>query len=128
MAETQVQEQKGRKILLAYFEKIDNSVASCFTKDDVKNLLETVINDLSKGESFGEFTLEDFYKRLKDVIPDVIRNMSDDEIVDTGNVCFDISNGNEIEVSNWEIEYDSIVDNVINCIDEEFMDFQETHG
>jgi hypothetical protein len=89
--------------------KVQESVGSLFTKEDVINLINQIQDEQAKVD----------FDELKERIEAIINDADDDEIeVDTNRCSFEIQNGNEIMVDDVRYDTDNFKSNIIHDIEQ----------
>ena len=88
--------------------KVNESISSVFTKDDVIRLIEQI--EESTNVALTETQIDEISENIKREL----KRMNSDEIVDFDSVEFDIEYGNRIQLQNIDINYINI-EEVVEC-------------
>ena len=93
---------------------VKNAPGSIFTKDDVIGIINSLTQD-------------DKTKNILDLIEMTItRVLNNNDYVDYNNVEYGIDYDNRIEVTNIEIDKDSLIQDILSELDDEFVKVEET--
>jgi len=93
---------------------VKNAPGSIFTKDDVIGIINTLTED-------------DKTTYILDLIErKITRVLNNNDYIDYESVEFGIDYDNRIEVTNIEIDKDSLIRDILNELDEEFAKVEET--
>jgi hypothetical protein len=108
--------------------QVQNSLGSLFTKDDVVNCLNMVVEEKPKVEE----TKADFkaiLNLIKNKIEETIDNFdfNDSDNFDITEFEFDIRYGNQIEVDSYEVDAHQQKSNLLGAISEAFDELVEEH-
>ena len=108
--------------------QVQNSLGSLFTKDDVVNCLNMVVEEKPKVEE----TKADFkaiLNLIKNKIEETIDNFdfNDSDNFDITEFEFDIRYGNQIEVDSYEVDARQQKSNLLDVISEAFDELVEDH-
>jgi hypothetical protein len=108
--------------------QVQSSLGSLFTKDDVVNCLNMVVEEKPKVEE----TKADFkaiLNLIKNKIEETIDNFdfNDSDNFDITEFEFDIRYGNQIEVDSYEVDARQQKSNLLDTILEAFNDLEEEH-
>ena len=108
--------------------QVQNSLGSLFTKDDVVNCLNMVVEEKPKVEE----TKADFkaiLNLIKNKIEETIDNFdfNDSDNFDITEFEFDIRYGNQIEVDSYEVDARQQKSNLLDVISEAFDELVEEH-
>jgi len=108
--------------------QVQNSLGSLFTKDDVVNCLNMVVEEKPKVEE----TKADFkaiLNLIKNRIEETIDNFdfNDSDNFDITEFEFDIRYGNQIEVDSYEVDAHQQKRNLLDTILEAFNELEEEH-
>jgi hypothetical protein len=109
-------------------QKVQDSLGSLFTKDDVVNCLNMVVEEKPKVEE----TKADFkaiLNLIKNRIEETIDNFdfNDSDNFDITEFEFDIRYGNQIEVDSYEVDAHQQKRNLLDTILEAFNELEEEH-
>ena len=88
-----------------------NDLSSIYSKSDVIKLLKR-IDDTGSGVDITSAQIEKLRDAIFLIIDDALSNIRSMDCVDTGQISFDIQNGNEIYVDDVEVDFDYIAENV----------------
>lgn len=99
---------------LEVIKKVNESVGSLFTKQDVINLVN--------GLEVSGIDLETFKDRVLAIIDDADIDRIE---VDHGNCDFEIRNGNEIRIENVSLDAEDYIDGIKHDIEQLFDSMQE---
>jgi len=108
--------------------RVQDSLGSLFTKDDVINCLNMVVEEKPKVEE----TKADFkaiLNLIKNRIEETIDNFdfNDSDNFDITEFEFDIRYGNQIEVDSYEVDAHQQKRNLLDTILEAFNELEEEH-
>ena len=108
--------------------QVQSSLGSLFTKDDVVNCLNMVVEEKPKVEE----TKADFkaiLNLIKNRIEETIDNFdfNDSDNFDITEFEFDIRYGNQIEVDSYQVDARQQKRNLLDTILETFNDLEEEH-
>ena len=93
---------------------VKNAPGSIFTKDDVIGIINSLTQD-------------DKTKNILDLIEMTItRVLNNNDYIDYNNVEYGIDYDNRIEVTNIEIDKDSLIRDILYELDDEFVKVEET--
>ena len=93
---------------------VKNAPGSIFTKDDVIGIINSLTQD-------------DKTKNILDLIEMTItRVLNNNDYIDYNNVEYGIDYDNRIEVTNIEIDKDSLIQDILSELDDEFVKLEET--
>lgn len=93
---------------------VKNAPSSIFTKDDVINIINSLTED-------------DKTTNILDIIERKITMvLNNNDYIDFDNVEFGIDYDNRIEVTNIEIDKDSLIQDIMSELNEEFAKVEET--
>ena len=93
---------------------VKNAPGSIFTKDDVIGIINSLTQD-------------DKTKNILDLIEMTItRVLNNNDYIDYNNVEYGIDYDNRIEVTNIEIDKDSLIQDILSELDDEFVKVEET--
>jgi len=100
--------------------QVQNSLGSLFTKDDVINCLNMVVEP--KAETKSTYPSRDWLDRIKNEILTRLREIdfNDSDMIDGSNFEFSIKYGNQIELDSFDIDACSLKTYVENEIEEVF--------
>ena len=82
----------------------DNQMGSIYSKDDVIKMLEDIDDVVGVSRLDVDTIVDDIFI----CIDDALSNMRSRDFLDTSNAEFTIRNGNEIEVDDLDINFDTI--------------------
>jgi hypothetical protein len=108
--------------------QVQNSLGSLFTKDDVINCLNMVVEEKPKvEETKAGYPSKEWLNKIKDGILKTIRNVdfNDSDMFDINEFEFEIRYGNTIEVDSYEVDACSLKGYVENQIEEYFDEIQD---
>ena len=108
--------------------QVQNSLGSLFTKDDVINCLNMVVEEKPKVEE----SKQDFLAILNLISNKVKQTINDFDFDDSDNVDvtdfdFRIDYGNQIEVDSYAVDARQQKSNLLDAILEAFSDLEEEH-
>ncbi len=108
-------------------QKVQNSLGSLFTKDDVVNCLNMVVEEPKVEEPKAGYPSKEWLNKIKDGILKTIRNVdfNDSDMYDINEFEFEIRYGNTIEVDSYEVDACSLKGYVENQIEEYFDEIQD---
>ena len=93
---------------------VKNAPGSIFTKDDVIGIINSLTQD-------------DKTKNILDLIEMTIpRVLNNNDYIDYDNIEFEIDYDRRIEVTNIEIDKDSLIRDILSELDDEFVKVEET--
>ena len=93
---------------------VKNAPGSIFTKDDVIGIINSLTQD-------------DKTKNILDLIEMTItRVLNNNDYIDYNNVEYGIDYDNRIEVTNIEIDKDTLIRDILSELDDEFVKVEET--
>ena len=106
--------------------QVQNSLGSLFTKNDVINCLNMVV-EAPKVESKPSYPSKKWLDKIKDVVLQHIRetDFNDSDMFDISNCEFDIRHGNTIELDSFEVDACSLKVYVENQIEEAFGSIED---
>jgi hypothetical protein len=113
--------------------KVENAFPSIFTKNDVIILLgelsDAIENDddVVNGGGIPLIDKDALIDVIRGAVENAIKNMDEDDIIDTSNVEFQFKNGNEIYLESGCIGLNNqdIIDDVMNEIENDIHDMYE---
>jgi RNA binding exosome subunit len=105
--------------------QVQNSLGSLFTKDDVINCLNMVVEP--KAETKASYPSDKWLAKIKDAILETIQDtdFNDSDMFDISEFEFDIKYGNQIEVDSYEVDACSLKVYVENQIEEAFSELDD---
>ena len=108
--------------------KVQDSLGSLFTKDDVVNCLNMVVEEKPKVEE-TKADFEAILNLIKNRIEETIDNFdfNDSDNFDITEFEFDIRYGNQIEVDSYEVDAHQQKRNLLDTILEAFNELEEEH-
>ena len=108
--------------------KVQDSLGSLFTKDDVVNCLNMVVEEKPKVEE-TKADFEAILNLIKNRIEETIDNFdfNDSDNFDITEFEFDIQYGNQIEVDSYEVDAHQQKRNLLDTILEAFNELEEEH-
>ena len=113
--------------------KVQESLGSMFTKDDVINCLNMVVEE-PKVESKPSYPSKKWLDKIKDSILESIRetDFNDSDMFDISDFEFDIKYGNQIEVDSYEVDacalkvyVENEIENVFGGIEDDIIELQQ---
>lgn len=107
-------------------EKVQSSLGSMFTKDDVVNCLNMVVEQ-PKVETEVSYPSKQWLDKIKNSILQRIKesNFNDTDMFEINEFEFDIRYGNTIEVTSFDVDACSLKVYVENEIEEAFGDIED---
>ena len=107
--------------------QVQNSLGSLFTKDDVVNCLNMVVEEPKVEETKADFKA--ILNLIKNKIEETIDNFdfNDSDNFDITEFEFDIRYGNQIEVDSYEVDARQQKSNLLDVISEAFDELVEEH-
>jgi len=113
-------------------QKVQDSLGSLFTKDDVINCLNMVVEEPKVEQPKVEevkagYPSKEWLEKIKRGVMDAIRNVdfNDSDMYDINEFEFEIRYGNNIEVDSYEVDACSLKNYVENQIEEYFDEIQD---
>jgi hypothetical protein len=108
--------------------RVQDSLGSLFTKDDVINCLNMVVEEKPKVEE-TKADFEAILNLIKNRIEETIDNFdfNDSDNFDITEFEFDIRYGNQIEVDSYEVDARQQKSNLLDAISEAFDELVEEH-
>ena len=105
--------------------QVQSSLGSLFTKDDVINCLNMVVEP--KAETKASYPSDKWLAKIKDAILETIQDtdFNDSDMFDISEFEFDIKYGNQIEVDSYEVDACSLKVYVENQIEEAFSELDD---
>jgi hypothetical protein len=91
-----------------------------YTKDDVIRILNTIEVVLDTPR-----LTDDQIEKLKRMVKKSVDNLDTDDVVNSDSVTFSIRNGNEIEVEDIDINYDTITDATDEAVEDFFFELNK---
>ena len=113
--------------------QVQSSLGSLFTKDDVINCLNMVVEE-PKVETKPSFPSKVWLDKIKDSVLEAIRNVdfNDSDMIELDNFEFDIRYGNQIELDSFDVNACSLktyveneIENAFGEIEDEIIEIQE---
>ena len=107
--------------------KVQDSLGSLFTKDDVVNCINMVVEEQPKVETKVSYPSDKWLAKIKDAILQRIidTDFNDSDMFDISEFEFDIKYGNQIEVDSYEVDACSLKVYVENQIEEAFAELDD---
>jgi hypothetical protein len=107
--------------------KVQDSLGSLFTKDDVIKCLQMVVEEQPKVETKVSYPSDKWLAKIKDAILQRIidTDFNDSDMFDISEFEFDIKYGNQIEVDSYEVDACSLKVYVENQIEEAFSELDD---
>lgn len=113
--------------------RVGYAFPSIFTKDDVVQLLKELSDaienddDVVNGGGVPLIDKDALIYVIRGAVENAIKNMDEDDIIDTSNVEFQFKNGNEIYLESGCIGLNNqdIIDDVMNEIENDIHDMYE---
>ena len=107
--------------------KVQDSLGSLFTKDDVVNCINMVVEEQPKVETKPSYPSDKWLAKIKDAILQRIVDIdfNDSDMFDISEFEFDIKYGNQIEVDSYEVDACSLKVYVENQIEEAFAELDD---
>ncbi len=113
-------------------QKVQDSLGSLFTKDDVINCLNMVVEEPKVEqpkveETKAGYPSKEWLEKIKRGVMDAIRNVdfNDSDMFDINEFEFEIRYGNTIEVDSYDVDACSLKGYVENQIEEYFDEIQD---
>jgi len=105
--------------------QVQNSLGSLFTKDDVINCLNMVVEP--KAETKASYPSDKWLAKIKDAILERIQDtdFNDSDMIELDNFEFDIKYGNQIELDSYDVDACSLKTYVENEIEEAFSELDD---
>jgi len=106
--------------------QVQNSLGSLFTKDDVINCLNMVV-EKPKVETKGSYPSKEWLDKIKNSILERVKDVdfNDSDMFDTSEFEFDIRYGNQIEVTSFDVDACALKTYVENEIEETFDSIED---
>jgi hypothetical protein len=113
--------------------QVQNSLGSLFTKDDVINCLNMVV-EAPKVESKPSYPSKKWLDKIKDSVLESIRetDFNDRDMFDISDCEFDIRHGNTIELDSFEVDacalkvyVENEIENVFGGIEDDIIELQQ---
>jgi len=107
--------------------QVQNSLGSMFTKEDVINCLNMVVEEPKVKPKMLNYPSKDWLDKIKDNILKRIKNsnFNDSDMFDVTEFEFDIQYGNQIEVDSYEVDACALKTYVENEIEEAFGEIED---
>jgi hypothetical protein len=107
--------------------KVQESLGSLFTKDDVINCLNMVVEQPKVEETKTGYPSKEWLNKIKNSILQRIKdvNFDDTDMYDMNEFEFDIRYGNTIEVTSFDVDACSLKVYVENEIEEAFGEIED---
>jgi hypothetical protein len=107
--------------------QVQNSLGSLFTKDDVINCLNMVVEEQPKVETKVSYPSDKWLAKIKDAILQRIMDtdFNDSDMIELDNISFDIKYGTQIELDSYDVDACSLKTYVENEIDEAFGEIDD---
>jgi len=109
-------------------EKVQSSLGSLFTKDDVINCLNMVVEEQPKVKpKMLNYPSKQWLDKIKDNILNRIKNtdFNDSDMFDINEFEFEIRYGNTIEVDSYEVDACALKTYIENEIEEAFGEIED---
>jgi hypothetical protein len=106
--------------------QVQNSLGSLFTKDDVINCLNMVVEE-PKVETKVSYPSKEWLDKIKNSILERVKDVdfNDSDMFDISDFEFDINLSNQIEVNSYEVDACSLRGYVENQIEEAFDELED---
>ena len=113
--------------------QVQNSLGSLFTKDDVINCLNMVV-EAPKVESKPSYPSKKWLDKIKDSVLESIRDtdFNDTHMFDISDCEFNIRHGNTIELDSFEVDacalkvyVENEIENVFGSIEDDIIELQQ---
>jgi hypothetical protein len=106
--------------------QVQSSLGSLFTKDDVINCLNMVVEE-PKVETKVSYPSKEWLDKIKNSILERVKDVdfNDSDMYDMTEFEFDIRYGNTIEVNSYEVDACSLKNYVENQIEEAFDELED---
>ena len=113
--------------------QVQNSLGSLFTREDVINCLNMVV-EAPKVESKPTYPSKEWLNRIKDVVLQHIRetDFNDSDMFDISDCEFDIRHGNTIELDSFEVDacalkvyVENEIENAFGVIEDDIIELQQ---
>jgi hypothetical protein len=106
--------------------QVQSSLGSMFTKDDVINCLNMVVEE-PKVETKATYPSKKWLDKIKDEVLSRIRDtdFNDSDMIEISEMEFDIKYGNQIEIDSYEVDACSLKTYVENEIEEAFGSIED---
>jgi hypothetical protein len=106
--------------------QVQNSLGSLFTKDDVINCLNMVVEE-PKVETKVSYPSKEWLDKIKNSILERVKDVdfNDSDMYDMTEFEFNIRYGNQIEVDSYEVDACSLKTYVENEIEEAFSELDD---
>jgi hypothetical protein len=108
-------------------EKVQSSLGSMFTKDDVINCLNMVVEEPKVKPKMLNYPSKQWLDKIKNSILQRIKdvNFDDSDMFDMNEFEFDIRYGNTIEVTSFDVDACALKTYVENEIEEAFGEIED---
>jgi hypothetical protein len=106
--------------------QVQSSLGSMFTKDDVINCLNMVVEE-PKVETKGSYPSKEWLDKIKNSILERVKDVdfNDSDMFEISEMEFDIKYGNQIEIDSYEVDACSLKTYVENEIEETFDSIED---
>jgi len=114
--------------------QVQSSLGSLFTKDDVINCLNMVVEEPKVKPKMLNYPSKQWLDKIKDSVLEAIRNVdfNDSDMIELDNFEFDIRYGNQIELDSFDVNACSLktyveneIENAFGEIEDEIIEIQE---
>ena len=114
--------------------QVQSSLGSLFTKDDVINCLNMVVEEPKVKPKMLNYPSKQWLDKIKDSVLEAIRNVdfNDGDMIELDNFEFDIRYGNQIELDSFDVNACSLktyveneIENAFGEIEDEIIEIQE---
>lgn len=107
--------------------QVQNSLGSLFTKDDVVNCLNMVVEEPKVEETKAGYPSKEWLDKIKYSILEAIRNVdfNDSDMIELDNFEFEVRYGNQIELDSFDVNACSLKTYVENQIEEAFGEIED---
>jgi hypothetical protein len=108
-------------------QKVQDSLGSLFTKQDVINCLNMVVEEQPKVETKVSYPSKQWLDKIKYGILERISNtdFNDADMIELDNFEFDIRYGNQVELDSYDVDACALKTYVENEIEEFFGEIQD---
>jgi hypothetical protein len=114
--------------------QVQSSLGSLFTKDDVINCLNMVVEEPKVKPKMLNYPSKQWLDKIKDSVLEAIRNVdfNDGDMIELDNFEFDIRYGNQIELNSFDVNacalktyVENEIENAFGEIEDDIIEIQE---
>ncbi len=108
-------------------QKVQDSLGSLFTKEDVINCLNMVAEEQPKVESKPTYPSKEWLDKIKEKVLDAVRRVdsSDSDLIEVDNMEFEIRYGNQIELDSCDVNASAMINLIENDIEDAFGEIED---